>query len=128
MPEILAPELVGMDARRIGRIGAWMNDYVDSGRLASCLTAVMRRGKLIYQDQAGPVDANTIFRIYSMTKPITAATAMTFFEEARFQLDDPVSRFLPEFADIRVWDQSGGASDTVPTDKPLQIWHLFSHT
>ncbi|MGY8959046.1 MAG: serine hydrolase, partial [Alphaproteobacteria bacterium] len=89
MTEIVTPESVGVDARRLDRIGPWMNDYVDSGRLESCLTAVMRRGKLIYLDQAGPVDAETIFRIYSMTKPITAAAAMTFFEEARFQLDDP---------------------------------------
>jgi CubicO group peptidase (beta-lactamase class C family) len=128
MPDIITPESVGVDARRIGRISPWMNEYVDSGRLESCLTAVMRRGKLVYLDQAGPVDPETIFRIYSMTKPITAAAAMTFFEEARFQLDDPVSRFLPEFENIRVWNQSGSADDTVPADSPLQIWHLFSHT
>ena len=128
MPEIVTPELVGVDARRLGRINPWMNEYVDSGRLESCLTAVMRRGKLIYLDQAGPANAETIFRIYSMTKPITAAAAMTYFEEARFQLDDPVSRFLPEFENVLVWDQVGGADDTVPADIPLQIWHLFSHT
>jgi hypothetical protein len=61
MPEIVTPELVGVDARRLGRINPWMNEYVDSGRLESCLTAVMRRGKLIYLDQAGPANAETIF-------------------------------------------------------------------
>ena len=123
MTERTTPEAVGLSGDRLQRITPWMADYVASGKLPGCLTAVMRRGKLAYLAHTGmadpdigrPVDEETVFRIYSMTKPIVSAAAMTFFEEGRFQLDDPVARFLPEFADTPVWvDGEGGDMRTEP--------------
>jgi len=137
MTERTPPEAVGLSGDRLQRITPWMADYVASGKLPGCLTAVMRRGKLAYLAHTGmadpdigrPVDENTVFRIYSMTKPIVSAAAMTFFEEGRFQLDDPVARFLPEFADTPVWvDGEGGDMRTEPPAEPMKIWHLLTHT
>ena len=137
MTERTTPEAVGLSGDRLQRITPWMADYVASGKLPGCLTAVMRRGKLAYLAHTGmadpdigrPVDEETVFRIYSMTKPIVSAAAMTFFEEGRFQLDDPVARFLPEFADTPVWvDGEGGDMRTEPPAEPMKIWHLLTHT
>ena len=137
MTERTTPEAVGLSGDRLQRITPWMADYVASGKLPGCLTAVMRRGKLAYLAHTGmadpdigrPVDEETVFRIYSMTKPIVSAATMTFFEEGRFQLDDPVARFLPEFADTPVWvDGEGGDMRTEPPAEPMKIWHLLTHT
>ena len=137
MTERTTPEAVGLSGDRLQRITPWMADYVASGKLPGCLTAVMRRGKLAYLAHTGmadpdigrPVDENTVFRIYSMTKPIVSAAIMTFFEEGRFQLDDPVARFLPEFADTPVWvDGDGSDMRTEPPAEPMKIWHLLTHT
>jgi len=137
MTERTTPEAVGLSGDRLQRITPWMADYVASGKLPGCLTAVMHRGKLAYLAHTGmadpdigrPVDEETVFRIYSMTKPIVSAAAMTFFEEGRFQLDDPVARFLPEFADTPVWvDGEGGDMRTEPPAEPMKIWHLLTHT
>ena len=131
------PESVGLSADRLARIGGWMDGYVAFGKLPGCLTAVMRRGELVYFECRGMADPDsgravapdTVFRIYSMTKPIVTAAAMTLFEETRFQLDDPVSRFLPEFADTPVWvSGQGDAMKTEPAAEPMKIWHLMSHT
>lgn len=131
------PESLGLSTGRLARIGGWMDGYVDSGKLPGCLTAVMRRGELVYFECRGMADPDagravardTVFRIYSMTKPIVTVAAMTLFEEGRFQLDDPVSRFLPEFADTRVWvSGEGAAMKTEPAAEAMKIWHLMSHT
>jgi CubicO group peptidase (beta-lactamase class C family) len=98
---------------------------------------VARDSRVAYLDHYGhrdveadlPVEGDTIFRIYSMTKPVTTVAAMLLWEEGRFQLKDPVSRFLPEFGDLRVW--RGGSSSNPATepalDEPL-LWHLMTHT
>ena len=131
------PETVGLSDGRLQRITPWMARYVESGKLPGCLTAVMRRGEIAYLDCTGmadpdidrPVAEDTVFRIYSMTKPVISAAAMTFFEEGRFQLDDPVARFLPEFTETPVWvEGEGGAMRTEPAADPMKIWHLLTHT
>lgn len=137
MFEVVPPSSVGFSAARLERIDGWMDSYVDAGQLPGSLAAVMRRGELAYLRCAGmadlssarPVAEDTVFRIHSMTKPIVTAAAMTFFEEGRFQLDDPLSRFLPEFAQTPVW-VSGEAGDmrTEPVSGELKIWHLMTHT
>ena len=108
MPSIAVtdkPEDLGLSSSRLARIGPFFEEaYVTPGRLPGVLTLVARRGQVASlacvgdRDLAGgrPVEADTIFRIYSMTKPITSVALMTLYEEGRFQLDDPVSRFLPE--------------------------------
>ena len=88
---------LGCCGQRLARITSWMEQYVASGMLPGCLSAVLRKGELAYMNGVGFADPqsrrllekDTIFRIHSMTKPIVTAAAMTFFEEGRFQLDDP---------------------------------------
>lgn len=133
----LDPAEVGVDARRIARIDEHLSRYVDDGRLAGWQVVVTRRGQTVHSSVCGsrdleaglPVEPDTIWRIYSMTKPITAVTAMSLYEQGRFSLNDEVSRYLPEFADMRVL--VGGNADqpkTVPATEPIRIWHLLSHT
>ncbi len=131
------PGAVGLSGDRLQRITPRMAGYVESGKLPGCLTAVMRRGEIAYLGFTGmadpdidrPVAEDTVFRIYSMTKPIVTAAAMTFFEEGRFQLDDPVARFLPEFAQTPVWvEGEGGGMRTEPAADSMKIWHLMTHT
>ncbi len=130
-------ESIGMSSKRLRRISPWMQEYVESGKLPGCLTAVMRKGELAFLDCHGmadpesgqPTQDDTVFRIYSMTKPIVTAAAMTLFEEGRFQLDDPVSRFLPEFADTPVWVTGDGDNmQTEPVADSMKVWHLMTHT
>jgi len=134
---IVRPAAVGMSAERLARIGPWMEGYVESGKLAGCLTLVARHGQIAYLDQRGladeassrPAAADDIYRIYSMSKPITSVAAMQLFEEGRFQLDDPVARFLPEFGEGRLWlEGEGEAMKTEPVGDAMKIWHLMTHT
>ena len=128
---------VGMTADRLERIGRHFARYVDDGRLAGFSVAVTRRGRLAYVAHHGAADAesgrqvadDTVWRIYSMTKPITSVAAMSLFEEGGFELNDPVSAYLPEFAETRVWKGgTAAAPQTVPMLEPMRIWHLLSHT
>jgi len=116
MLDAAKPAALGLSADRLDRIGPWMEGYVESGKLAGCMTLVARHGQVAYFDWRGqadeasgrPMAADDIFRIYSMTKPIASVAAMSLFEEGRFQLDDPVARFLPEFGDMRLWLEGEG--------------------
>lgn len=131
------PADVGLDAGRLARLDKHFARYVDDGRLPGWLLTVSRHGKLAYVSTYGrrdveaglPVETDTIWRIYSMTKPITSVAAMILYEEGAFELTDPVSKFIPSFADLRVYT---GGSDlrqvTVPAVEPVRIWHLMTHT
>jgi CubicO group peptidase (beta-lactamase class C family) len=131
------PAEVGLDPDRLERIGARFARYVDDGQLPGWLVTVNRRGRLAYVARYGsrsltpdrPVETDTLWRIYSMSKPITAVAAMILWEEGGFELNDPVSRFIPSFADVRVF--TGGTDMrpvTVPASEPVRIWHLLTHT
>ena len=131
------PGEVGVDAARLARIDRHLARYVDDGRLAGWQVVVTRREQVVYASVYGErdleaglkVEPDTLWRIYSMTKPITAVVAMSLYEEGAFSLNDPVSRFLPEFADMRVL--VGGNAEqpkTVPATEPMRLWHLLSHT
>lgn len=137
MLDAVKPAALGLSADRLDRIGPWMEGYVESGKLAGCMTLVARHGQVAYFDWRGQADeatgramaADDIFRIYSMTKPIASAAAMSLFEEGRFQLDDPVARFLPEFGDMRLWlEGEGDGVRTETVGDAMQIWHLMTHT
>lgn len=128
---------VGLDPERLGRIDTHFRRYVDDGRLAGYQVLVARRGKVAHLSSHGhrdreaelPIEPDTLFRIYSMTKPITSVALMMLWEEGAFQLRDPVSRFLPAFAETPVWH--GGWTEEpelVPQAAPMQIAHLFTHT
>ncbi len=114
-----------------------MNGWVDSGRLAGMVTVVMRRGELAFAETAGKADVernrpmrpDTIFRIYSMTKPLTSTAIMMLYEEGRFQLDDPISKFIPAFANPRVYaGGSRGKIDSVPAEREITFRDLLTHT
>ena len=128
---------VGFDAGRLRRIDRHFARYVDDGRLPGWLVLVARHGQVVHLATYGrrdleadlPVEVDTRFRIYSMTKPVTAVAAMQLYEEGTFALKDAVSAFIPAFADVRVW-RDGPASDpvTVPAARPVRLWHLLTHT
>ncbi len=134
--EVEADE-VGLDAKRLGRIDTHFARYVDDGRLPGWLILISRAGKIVHlglygqrdREAGTPVERDTLFRIYSMTKPITAVAAMMLYEEGAFELKDPVSRFIPAFADVRVY-RNGSALKPVtePLREPVRIWHLLTHT
>jgi CubicO group peptidase (beta-lactamase class C family) len=131
------PAEVGLDAGRLARLDKHFAKYVDDGRLPGWLLTVSRHGKLAYVASCGqrdveaglPVETDTIWRLYSMTKPVTSVAAMMLYEEGAFELTDPVSKFIPSFAGLRVYT---GGSDikpaTVPATEPVRIWHLLTHT
>ncbi|HSZ49187.1 MAG TPA: serine hydrolase domain-containing protein, partial [Streptosporangiaceae bacterium] len=105
------PAEVGFDAARLERIDKHFAGYVDRGKLPGWLITVSRHGKLAHVSTYGhrdvaaglPVEPDTAWRIYSMTKPVTSVAAMMLFEEGGFQLTDPVSKYIPAFADARVF-------------------------
>jgi CubicO group peptidase (beta-lactamase class C family) len=131
------PAEVGFDAARLERIDKHFAGYVDRGKLPGWLITVSRHGKLAHVSTYGhrdvgaglPVEPDTAWRIYSMTKPVTSVAAMMLFEEGGFQLTDPVSKYIPAFADARVFT---GGSDisylTEPVTEPMRVWHLLTHT
>jgi CubicO group peptidase (beta-lactamase class C family) len=131
------PSEAGFAAERLHRLDDNFARYVDAGLLAGWLLTISRHGKLAYVAHYGHRDAeaglevtpDTLWRIYSMTKPITSVAAMMLYEEGRFELTDPVSKFIPSFANMRVY--VGGSDQrpvTVPATEPVRIWHLLTHT
>src|SRR3954451_21873749 len=102
------PAELGFDAARLERLDRHFARYVDDGRLASWLAVVARGGQVVPVGSAGGAAVDTVWRIYSMTKPITSVAAMMLWEEGAFELTDPVSRFVPELGEERVW--AGGAA------------------
>ena len=104
------PDRVGMSAERLERIAPAMQAVVDEGRVAGVITALARDGRVIHEQQFGAIDFETgrpmppdaIFRIYSMSKPVAAVALMMLFEEGRFLLGDPASKFIPELAGMKV--------------------------
>jgi CubicO group peptidase (beta-lactamase class C family) len=131
------PAEAGFDPDRLARIDTLLQRYVDDGRLPGWSVLVSRHGRPVHVSRGGlrdveagtPVELDTIFRIYSMTKPVTSVAAMMLYERGAFELTDPIARWLPEFTDMRVWD---GGSDlapkTVPALEPIRVWHLLTHT
>jgi CubicO group peptidase (beta-lactamase class C family) len=133
----LDPDDAGFDGRRLHRIDRHFARYVDDGRLAGWLAVVARHGRVVHVAYGGlrdveaglPVELGTVWRVYSMTKPITSVAAMMLYEEGAFELKDPVATFVPAFADARLFT---GGSDlkpvTTPLTEPVRIWHLLTHT
>ncbi|MFG1775935.1 serine hydrolase domain-containing protein [Micromonospora sp. NPDC049048] len=131
------PDQIGFDPARLARIDEHFGRYVDDGRLAGWQVLVTRRGEIAHSSTYGlrdveagrPVEADTLWRIYSMTKPVTSVAAMILWEEGRFELTDEISRWLPEFADLRVYSKGTALKPyTVPAVEPIRVWHLLTHT
>ncbi len=131
------PEDVGLSSARLGLMKPWIQTYLDAGKLPGATIFVARHGKAAYCKTFGlrdveanlPMQTDTIFRFYSMTKPITAVALLMLYEEGLFQLDDPVSKFIPGFKDLRVY-VSGKGEDMVtePLCQPMTLHHLLTHT
>jgi CubicO group peptidase (beta-lactamase class C family) len=128
---------VGFDPERLARIDRHFQAYVDDRRLPGWLLVVSRAGKIAHvatygmrdMESGAPVEVDTLFRIYSMTKPVTSVAAMICYEQGLFELTDPVSRFIPSFSDVRVFrGGSSQAPSTEPATEPVRIWHLLTHT
>lgn len=133
MPRIADPQSQGFDPRRLARIRPRMQSYVDSGNFSGITTLIARHGQTVHFEHAGvqdkttqaPLDSSTIFRIYSMTKPVVCTALMTLYEEARFHLLEPVAKYLPAFKNVKVWNEGNPVADPV---RPILIRDLFTHT
>ena len=136
------PEEVGMSSERLSRIRPVMQRYVDQNLVPGVVSLIARNGRVVYLDTVGcrdvenqtPMTTDTIFRIMSMTKPITSVALMMLYEEGHFLLSDPVSKWIPEFADARVAEPmppeeySGNPWKLVSAARPVTVRHLLTHT
>ncbi len=131
------PDSVGLSPDRLSRISDAMQPYVENDQVAGLMTLVYRRGEIAHYETYGqrdlqteaPMTPNTLFRIYSMTKPITTVAALMLYEEGHFQLDDPVARYLPAFEDVQVYDTTASGEPTrVEPRRPMTIRDLLTHT
>jgi CubicO group peptidase (beta-lactamase class C family) len=125
-------EKLGMSTERLARITALAQRYIAEGKLAGAVTLVARHGKVAHYEAVGklnletgaPMTRDSLFRIYSMSKPITAVAAMILYEEGKFQLTDPVSKFVPELKGLKVQKDS----QEVPASSEMTMQQLLSHT
>ena len=130
-------ESEGMSKERLARLDSGMKELVDQGRLAGVVTMVSRHGKVVEFDALGrrdiaanaPMQKDSIFRIYSMSKPITGVAMMMLFEEGKWQLNDPVAKYIPEFAKLKVYATDAN-NNVVMKDQahPMTMRELMSHT
>ncbi len=137
-----SPESVGMSAPKLARIGEAFKKEIDAGKLPGAVFLVARKGKLVYSEALGfqdkdagkPIAKDSIFRIYSMTKPIVSVAAMMLVEEGRMQLTDPVSKFLPAMKGMSVSVAKSDAEfarvtyTLVPADREMTVQDLLRHT
>jgi len=131
------PEAVGLSAAALARIAPALQAYVDSGKLPGLLAAVARHGKLAYLAAVGPMDMaqhramspDAVFRIFSMTKPITSAAVMQLYEQGKLRLDDPVSTYIPAFAGVKVYAGGSAAHPELrEPERPVTVADLLTHT
>ena len=132
------PESLGFSSQRLGRLHEAMQRQIDEQSLAGVVTLVMRHGKLVEQRSYGmkdlasgaPMTDDTIFRIYSMTKPVTGVAMMILYEEGKWHPADPISKYIPEFADVKVFkgvDANGAMVTEAPVHPPTMA-ELLTHT
>jgi len=133
----VAPETLGFSPERLARLDAYMQRHVDDGILAGLQVTVARRGQIAYFntvgsaeiDTATPMADDSIFRIYSMTKPITSVAVMMMYEEGKFLLTDPVSKYLPEMKGLRVYECGDIVTmETKPVTREMTVQDLLRHT
>ncbi len=138
-----AAEVAGMSTERLARLRGWMQGEVDAGRIPGAVLIVTRHGKVAFHEAVGrqgpgadapPMRKDSIFRIYSMTKPIATVAAMMLVEEGKLLLEAPVARYIPEFASVKVAvekpDPAGGKPtvEMVPARRPITVQDLMRHT
>ena len=131
------PKEVSLDATRLKNIDKHFKRYVDEGRLAGFAVAVARRGEVAHfgmyghkdSETSAPITSDTMYRIYSMTKPVTSIALMNLVEQGLLQLTDPVSKFIKSFGETRVWNAGTILKPmTAALTEPIRVWHLLTHT
>ena len=132
------PVELGISTERLQRLDAGMQGMVDDGKLAGVVTMLARHGKVAFVDVAGVQDVDTgaamardsIFRIYSMSKPITGVAMMMLYEEGKWRLNDPVSKYIPAFADLKVHvgERPDGSPRLEDADRSMTMSELMSHS
>jgi len=131
------PEAVGMSSERLQRLDATLQSYVDAGRLAGQVALVMRKGQIVYSTANGwrnrgeqlPMEADTIFRIASQTKAIVSTGIMILQERGALDINQPLSRFIPEWSQVKVAESDGeGGYNVVPAKRQITLRHLLTHT
>lgn len=136
-----APAEVGLSAERLDRLSTVLRSDIARGRVPGAVALVGRHGRIAYFESFGqrdpaagvpasgnPASKDTIFRIYSMTKPVVSVAAMMLWEEGRFLLDDPIGKYLPELGDMKVAQQGEGSLEPVPAARKITIQDLLRHT
>ncbi len=132
----VAPESVGFDSARLKRLDDYMAGVIAQKRVAGMTTLLVRHGKVVAfntygtMDGQSPMTKDAIFRIYSMSKPVTGVAMMILYEEGKWKLDDPVTKFIPEFRNLKVMTGVGpdGKPTTVPVTRPPTMREIMSHT
>ena len=130
--EQASPESVGMSSESLKSMARFVNRHIEAGHITGGVTLVARHGKLVHLeahgqrglDDARPMTTDALFRIFSMTKPITTVAAMMLYEEGYFHLNDPVAKYLPELANLEIYHQG----ELVPVGRPITIEQLMTHT
>lgn len=130
---VATPDQNGMSTERLNRINTVMKQHVAAGEVAGASGLILKNGKVVFRGIWGEYKPDTIVRMYSMTKAITGVAAMTLYDQGLFSLNDPLSKYLPEFASTRVGEESKDASGkrvfyTVPLYRPILVKDLFRHT
>jgi CubicO group peptidase (beta-lactamase class C family) len=126
-------ETVGMSSKRLDRINAFIKDYVDTNQIGGAVTLVARKGKIVhfeaqgwrYKEENQPMEKDAIFSLASMTKPIVSTALMMLWEDGKFMLDDPISKWLPSYANKQVLDPLTGRRTPA---RPVTVRHVLSHT
>lgn len=138
LPKTVKPESVGLSAERLRRIDQLVDQHIQQKKIAGAVVLVARKGKIAYFREAGladidkPMRKDTIFRIVSMTKPLTSVAVMQLYEQGKLLLSDPVSKYIPEFKDPKVLELTppGSASEykLVPAKREITVRDLLAHT
>jgi CubicO group peptidase (beta-lactamase class C family) len=135
--ETVRPESVGLSSQRLQRLSGQLQQLIEQDRIAGAVTLVARHGKVAWLNAAGwqdrenkvPMKTDTIFRIASMTKPVTSVAVMMLYEEGHFRLDHPVAKFIPELNDMQVIQTTAqGHDEVVRAQRPITIHHLLTHS
>ena len=135
--EFVQPEEVGFSSERLDHLESFFSDRVDKGEIAGMVTLVARHGQVAHLSSVGyqdvveqiPMQDDTLFRIYSMTKPIATTALMMLYQEGRFQLNDPLSKYIPEFSELRVLQSpEGSLDDTVAMEREPTVQDILRHT
>jgi CubicO group peptidase (beta-lactamase class C family) len=132
------PEDVGLSSERLARIGATLKADIEAGRIPGAVIAIARHGRLVMLDAYGWSDkaagiamtTDTIFNVASMTKPMTTVGALMLYEQGRILIDDPLAKYFPKFANMRVAVRDNGepTAETVPANRPITLQDLMRHT